>query len=221
MQSARITPQVPLMINWEDQGDVTEPDCSHLKYSTIRQAGAAGEDASCVLYPVLGRRNAPREREPPTPSDWETCSGWGNRGSGSGSGIQYSILWGQKHGGVWTCQSPLTQTDLNFCFFRRCKIMRTSTSNPVSSRTAHHLTNKKHRDRLVRKEGETDAVKATPPAANSTPRCGYLAQALICVRNRHPMQRRNRRFAMHGDQCKGETSISQARLADSDAMAPG
>jgi hypothetical protein len=171
------------------------------------------------VYPVLGRRNAPREREPPTPSDWETCSGWGNRGRGSGSGIQYLV--GSETRGRLDLSESLDADRPEFLLFSQVQNhahINIESSQQQDSSPPHQ---QKHRDRLVRKEGETDAVKATPPAANSTPRCGYLAQALICVRNRHPMQRRNRRFAMHGDQCKGETSISQARLADSDAMAPG
>jgi hypothetical protein len=66
MQSARITPQVPLMINWEDQGDVTvrNPDCSHLKYDPPGWSSRGGS-LLCTTYPVLGGRNAPREREPP------------------------------------------------------------------------------------------------------------------------------------------------------------
>jgi hypothetical protein len=67
MQSARITRQVPLMINWEDQGDVTEP---RLQSSQIRSARLEQQGRKPPVYNVSGSGRqkcptTPREREPP------------------------------------------------------------------------------------------------------------------------------------------------------------
>jgi hypothetical protein len=85
MQSARITPQVPLMIYWEDQGDVTEPG---LQSSQIRSARLEQQGRKPPVYNVSGsgRQKCPTRTRTPTPSDWEACSGWGTRGSGCGRG---------------------------------------------------------------------------------------------------------------------------------------
>jgi hypothetical protein len=66
MQSARITRQVPLMINWEDQGDVTEP---RLQSSQIRSARLEQQGRKPPVYNVSGSGRqkcptTPREREP-------------------------------------------------------------------------------------------------------------------------------------------------------------
>jgi hypothetical protein len=67
----------------------------------------------------------------------------------------------------------LTQTDLNFCFFRRFKSCahQHRIQSAAAGQQVQLTTNKKHRDRLVRKEGETDARQShsTPPAAIQHP----------------------------------------------------
>jgi hypothetical protein len=159
---------------------------TRLQSSQIRSARLEqqGEDG-CLFASGSGRlegRNALREHEPPRLRIWETCSGWGNRGSGSGMSC------GVRNTG---------RLDLS---------------------AAGQLTNKKHRDRLVRKEEKPTPSKPlrlqqfnTPmwipcPSPSLRPeQTAYAKEKPARCDARRSMQRRNihisgasRRLRRHG-----------------------
>jgi hypothetical protein len=134
MQSARITPQVPLMINWEDQGDVTEPG---LQSSQIRSARLEQRGGSllCTTYLVLGGRNAPREREPPRLQIGKPAQA--GELVAVAVAVAAAYLVGSETRGRLDLSVSLGVLTLDadrheFLLFSQVQIMRTSTSNPVS-----------------------------------------------------------------------------------------
>ena len=213
MRSARITPQIPLMINWGDQGDVrygTGLQSSQIRSARLEQQGEDG----CLLASGSGRlkgRNALREREPPRLRIWETCSGWGNRGSGSGMSC------GVRNTGRLDLSASLDADRPAFCFFSAVANQSCAHQHRIQS-AAGQLTNKKHRDRLVRKEEKPTPSKPlrlqqfnTPmripcPSPSLRPeQTAYAKEKPALCDARRSMQRRNthisgasRRLRHHG-----------------------
>jgi len=136
MQSARITPQVPLMINWEDQGDVTEPglQSSQIRSARLEQQGRKPPVYN-MQYPVLGGRNAPREREPPRLQIGKPAQAGEIVAVAVAVAVAYLV--GSETRGRLDLSVSLGVLTLDadrpeFLLFSQVQIMRTSTSNPVS-----------------------------------------------------------------------------------------
>jgi hypothetical protein len=188
----------------------TEPG---LQSSQIRSARLEQQGRKPPVYNVSGsgRQKCPTRTRTPTPSDWETCSGWGNRGSGSGMSC------GVRNTGRLDLSASLDADRPAFCFFSAVANQSCAHQHRIQS-AAGQLTNKKHRDRLVRKEEKPTPSKPlrlqqfnTPmwipcPSPSLRPeQTAYAKEKPARCDARRSMQRRNihisgasRRLRRHG-----------------------
>lgn len=115
--------------------------------NTICQAGAAGGGwmPFCIWFWKAGRQKCPARTRTPTPSNLGNLLRLGKSWQ-----WQRHVLWGQKHG----ASGPVSVLDADrpaFCFFSAVANQSCAHQHRIQS-AAGQLTNKKHRDRLVRKE---------------------------------------------------------------------
>jgi hypothetical protein len=140
--------------------------------------------------------------------------------------VAAACLVGSETRGVWTCQRPLTQTDLHFAFFSAVANQSCAHQHRIQS-AAGQLTNKKHRDRLVRKEEKPTPSKPlrlqqfnTPmripcPSPSLRPeQTAYAKEKPARCDARRSMQRRNihisgasRRLRRHGSWARMPTWV--------------